>query len=344
MSSTSSRPKRATIEDVANAAGVSVATVSRALRGLPNVAVSTRQRVADVAQGLNYRADPAASRLAAGRTQTVTVAVPTLNAWYFATVVAGAEAVCADAGYDFLVVTVSTPDDRRRLFDGESSIDRRTDALLLVDVPVTGAETTALDSRGLAVATIGSEHGSIPSVMIDDVAVGELAADHLIGLGHRRLGIIEGQQHFALSSDVTSNRRRGFVAKMDAAGLTLDDRLVIGGQFGVEGGREAIDQLLDRCSPPTAVFAMSDEMAFGALMALYDRGLEPGRDLSVVGVDDHEFARVVRLTTISQPVGDHGAYAARALISLMSGEPPDVLHRRPPVELIVRATTAPPPA
>ena len=102
--------ERSTIEHVANAAGVSVATVSRALRGLPNVAVATRARVEEVARELNYRADPAASRLAAGRSHTIAVVVPLINSWYFSNVVAGAEAVCAEDGYDLLVVTAPNTD------------------------------------------------------------------------------------------------------------------------------------------------------------------------------------------------------------------------------------------
>ena len=107
--------ERSTIEHVAHAAGVSVATVSRALRGLPNVAVSTRARVEEVARELNYRADPAASRLAAGRGRTVAVVVPHINSWYFANVVAGAEAVCAADGYDLLVLTAPNVDAREHV-------------------------------------------------------------------------------------------------------------------------------------------------------------------------------------------------------------------------------------
>ena len=107
--SRSAGDERSTIEHVAIAAGVSVATVSRALRGLPNVAVPTRARVEAAARELDYRADPHASRLAAGRSRTVAVVVPLINSWYFSNVVAGVEAVCADDGYDLLVVTAPTP-------------------------------------------------------------------------------------------------------------------------------------------------------------------------------------------------------------------------------------------
>ena len=148
--------RRLTIEDVATAAGVSVATVSRALRGLPNVTPSTRQHVQDVADRLDYLPDPAAARLAAGRTGTVTVAVPSLNGWYFSTVVAGAEAVCADAGLEFQVVAVASPAQRNRLLDESRRLERRTDGLILVDITIEPHQVESLEQRRIGLATIGS--------------------------------------------------------------------------------------------------------------------------------------------------------------------------------------------
>lgn len=165
---------------------------------------------------------------------------------------------------------------------------------------------------------------------------------HLIGLGHRRLGIIGGLKHDPMSFDVPKARHRGFASALAEVGLELDPDLVTSGNFDIDGGREAMGAMLDLAEPPTAVFAMSDEMAFGALMALRERGLEPADDVSVVGVDDHEFSRVVELTTIHQPVSDHGSAAARALMNAMADGDSPVPHLRPPVELVVRATTAAP--
>ena len=183
---------RSTIEDVATAAGVSVATVSRALRGLPNVAASTRERVAAVADELGYRPDPAAARLAAGRSTVVTVVVPDLAGWYFSTVVAGVEAVCADAGYDLSVTGVGSLDAFARLTAVDHHLERRTDGLIIVDVPVADELACSLRDRGLAVATIGTSGSVFPWVAIDDGEVATLAMEHLLGLGHRRIGLIGG--------------------------------------------------------------------------------------------------------------------------------------------------------
>lgn len=339
--------RRATIEDVATAAGVSVATVSRALRGLPNVAQSTRQRVMDVAAQLAYQPDPAAARLAAGRTSTVTVAVPSLNGWYFSTVVAGAEAVCAEAGLEFQVIGITSAASRDRLVDDSQRIERRTDGLILVDVTISAEQADSLTRRGVSLATVGTHMSGHPSVAIDDMLVGRMAAEHLTGLGHRHIGLIGGVSDGPLAFDAPITRRRGFEAALHSTGLGLPDELVANGNFSIDGGREAMSALIAASNRPTAVFAMSDEMAFGALMALSEHALAPGVDVSIMGVDDHEFSKVVGLTTIRQPVEDHGAVAARRLIEAMAAAtsggpplPPPVAHE-PTVALVERSTTAP---
>jgi DNA-binding LacI/PurR family transcriptional regulator len=338
-----STPRRTRIEDVAQAANVSVATVSRALRGLPNVAESTRRRVFEVATAMDYAPDPAAARLAAGRTRTVIVVVPHLAGWYFSTVIAGAEAVCNESGYEFLVVGVGSIDESRRLLDERSRLERRTDGVVLVNIPATDAQAASLRERGVSLSTIGTRVAGSPSVFIDDVEVGRLGARTLIELGHRRIGLISGLGDDPLNFEVPKRRRTGFDEALRAAAIPRDPDLVVGGNFGIDGGQEAMAQLLDLEHPPTAVFAMSDEMAFGALMELSRRSLEPGRDISVLGVDDHDVARVVALSTIRQDVPSQGAAAVRALIAAMTGSDVDLEPTIAPIELILRGTTGPPP-
>ena len=338
-------PRRATIEDVAQRAGVSVATVSRALRGLPNVASTTRTRVTEVATELKYSPHPGATRLAAGRTRTITVAVPTLNGWYFSGVVAGAEAVCNEAGYEFQVVGIASAEEEQRLLREDTHLERRTDGLLVVDLHVSEADARSLRARGLSLATVGTATPGSPSVMIDDVDVGRIATEHLLGLGHHRIGVIGGLPHDPLSFDVPRARKHGHEQALRDAGLHPDATLFRPGDFGIDGGQEAMAALMDLDDPPSGVFAMSDEMAFGALMELRQRGLSAPADVSIIGVDDHEFARVIELTTIRQDVPSHGANAARLLIRSMEdgdGGPNHAVRHHSPVELIVRGTTAPP--
>lgn len=356
---------RATIEDVALAADVSVATVSRALRGLPNVADSTRLRVRRAADELQYVPDPAAARLAAGRTRTITVAVPALEQWYYANVVGGAEHVARSNGYELQVVRVATPDDRDRLLDERRHVERRTDGLIFVDIAVTDEQVASLQRRGVDLTTIGARAADRPVVGIDDERVGEIAAEHLVGLGHRVIAMMEGSIDDPLDFAVPRARRRGFERGLGRHGLELDPELTVDGGTGIPGARSGLSRLLDSPRPPTAVFTMCDEMAFGVLVELRARDLVAGIDVSVLGVDDHDFSPVAGLSTIRQPVRDHGERAAELLIASMRHREPwcgpptadasapgarplddgvDPLVHRAPIELVARSTTGPPPS
>jgi LacI family transcriptional regulator, repressor for deo operon, udp, cdd, tsx, nupC, and nupG len=333
-----SRRARARIEDVATLAGVSVATVSRALRDLPNVADSTRHRVQEAATALEYRADPAASRLATGRSRSVAVVVQLLNGWYSSHVVAGVEAVCAESGYDTIVIGVGPGSRDRDVFAGSAAIHRRVDAIIFVDVRISPAELQALAEHSLSVVSVGHELPEIASVGIDDVEVGRIATRHLIDLGHRRIGLIHGPAELPLV--VPSRRQTGFEDTMRAAGLEPDPELYIAGNFTIQDGADALNTLMDRSDPPTAIFALADEMAFGVMLAAEERGIRIPEDLSLIGVDDHDVAPVLGLTTVHQDVAEHGARAARLVVAQLDRgiEPKDP--DPAPIRLIIRRTTA----
>jgi LacI family transcriptional regulator, repressor for deo operon, udp, cdd, tsx, nupC, and nupG len=330
--------KAITIEDVARDAGVSVATVSRALRNLPNVAPSTRQRVHRVARELHYTADPTAARLAAGKTSTVAVAVPVLDQWYFAKVVAGIEAVLSDQGLDLLLYSVPTEADRKRFFRGRGAWWRRGDGLILVDVAFDADEAERMSANGPTIVTIGSRNPQFSSVTIDDRGASREAVAHLIGRGHQRVGLIWGEPHAGLEFEVPKLRRAGYHQALEAAGIPADPALQAPGGFSVDGGREAMAAILDAHDPPTAVFAMSDEMAFGALDEIRHRGLRVPEDLAVVGFDDHDLSRLFGLTTVRQEVDQIGTTAARSLLDSLTGTGVPT-HTVAPTCLVVRRTT-----
>ncbi len=340
------RRERTTIEDVAFAAGVSVATVSRALRGLPNVAEPTRERIEKIASELDYRADPAASRLAAGRSRSVAVAVPLLDGWYFAHVLAGAEAVFAEAGYDTIIVSVGAQGQGRHVLEAAGPIHRRVDGLICVDLSLTDEELRRMRSERMEVVYVGRDNANIPCLGIDDVEVGRLATTHLIDLGHRRIGIINGDAHDheddVVGFVVPHNRQMGYELAHRDAGLPVDLALFVPGYFTIEGGYEAMIRLLDLPEPPTAVFSFSDEMAFGALWAARERGIDVPGDLSLVGVDDHDVSKLLDLTTVHQDVDEHGARAARTMIDLLAGVEIARERQNSPIRLIERGTTSPP--
>jgi LacI family transcriptional regulator, repressor for deo operon, udp, cdd, tsx, nupC, and nupG len=332
-------PPRPTIEQVAERAGVSVATVSRALRGLPNVAPSTRERVAAIARDLGYRADPFATRLASGRSRTVGVVVPMINSWYFANVVAGAEAVCATEGYDLLVLCLPAARSRREAVTAAASLERRVDGLVFVEVPLRTEDVAALAASGLGVVTIGQRVGPFSSVVVDNAGIGAMAAEHLLDLGHRHIAVIGAQADDPASFDVPALRIDGIRRALANRRIGLHDAAVDFGEFTAEGGASAAHRLLAARPAPTAIIALSDEMAFGALATARELGICVPRDLSVIGIDDHDAAGAIGLTTVRQHVHDHGALAARALLDHFGDttRPPDRLTDA--YELVPRDTT-----
>ena len=336
------RNRGPSIEDVARESGVSVATVSRALRGLPNVATSTRERIERVAERLNYRADPSAARLATGRTQLVQLATPTVDGWYFSRFLAGAIGVLIAAGYEAIAHPVETLSERERFLADLVRLEKRVDGLLLVDLNISEEIAGQLDAASIPTVTAGFSTQLFPSVVIDDFHVGRQATNHLIDLGHRRIGLISGEPNHPLAFSVPGLRLAGYTAALSENGIRLEPELEQSGKFTAPGGRRAMKHLLALHEPPTAVFAMSDEMAFGAWRAIQDAGLSWSGDVAVIGVDDHELAEMVDLSTVRLAPRSLGEAAASRLLAQISGageqKPPnqDSLET---IEVIARMST-----
>ena len=330
-----------TIDDVARTAGVSTATVSRALRGLPHVSEATRASVHRIAHDLGYVPSKSASTLASGRTRTVGVVTPHIAKWYFAQAIEALEQELRAVGYDVLLLVLPPgPSSVRPVFDPEE-LRQRVDAVAVLTVPLTGGELDGLRRLGLPMVFVGGSVTGAMSVRIDDVAVGRAATEHLVHLGHTRIGHIGGDPYEALNFHAPVDRRAGWMSALRTAGLSAEPCLDVVGYFTVDGGRRAMRQLLALDDPPTAVFAASDEMAFGALAAARAAGLDVPRRMSVVGVDDHELADLFDLTTVGQPVVDQGRSAARMLLATLAGTSTHSNeHLLLPVSLVQRSSTA----
>lgn len=330
-----------TIRDVATAAGVSTATVSRALRGLPNVDENTRARVRAIAADLDYVISPSASRLASGRTGSVAVVTPFVSRWFFATVLSGVEGVLQHAGLDLLLMAVGDPSETSVLPPLAPRLRRRVDGVLAIALPPDDPQMTEMLGLDLPTSLIGASHPGVPAVVIDDVEAASTATRHLINLGHRRIAVICGTP---ASTPFTAehDRLRGFAKTMNEAGLEVDPMLELYGHFTSMGGEQAMNALLTLRERPTAVFALSDEMAFGAMRALRRHGLVPGRDVSIIGIDGHDMSDYLELTTVAQPVYDLGRIAAEALVEQLRhgvAHPPGPVYL--PTQLIVRGSTGP---
>lgn len=309
------RRRGPSIEDVAREAKVSVATVSRALRGLPNVAPKTRTRIELIAKELDYQADPSAARLATGRTKLVQLATPTVDGWYFSRFLAGAIDHLIGQGYEAIIHPVEDPAARQQFLSNLLRMKKSFDGVILVDLNIGEEAASELWDEGIQMVTAGFSTQQFPAVRIDDYQVGFIATAHLLELGHTRVGVISGEPNHPLAFSVPGLRLAGYTGALAAAGIAVDPKLEQSGQFTVAGGRRAMERILDMDQPPTALFVMSDEMAFGAWSVMNERGLRWPDDMAIVGIDDHELAPLVGLSTIRLAPRRLGTHAAEKLLS-----------------------------
>jgi DNA-binding LacI/PurR family transcriptional regulator len=314
------------IGDVARLAGVSKATASRALSGRGYVADATRQRVEAAAAHIGYIASPDAASLVTGRTKNVGVVIPFVNRWFFGEVLEGVERALLGAGYDLTLYNLAqTGPDRDRVFDFFLA-RKRVDAVIAVGVDLTEREVDVIARRGKPIVALGGMAPGAPRLAIDDRAAASLATEHLLQLGHTRIAHLAGAGAGAAARSIQGLRRAGFLEAMDVAGLTPvgGRRGVVEAEMSLPGGHAAGLQLLGHPSDrPTAIFAASDEVAFGAMRAAERLGITMPAELSIVGIDGHEYAELFGLTTVEQYPGEQGRLAVERVMRLLGEAPVD---------------------
>ncbi|MDR1213555.1 MAG: LacI family transcriptional regulator [Propionibacteriaceae bacterium] len=331
------------IGDVAQAAGVSTATVSRALRGLPHVTDQTRDLVRRVAAELGYVPSRSAAALASGRTRSVALVAPAISRWFFAQAFEGAEQTLRRAGFDALLYFIPDVGRPRPAFDADV-VRGRVDAVIVASMAFSPAEAERLRELGLPAVFISVRQPGFPFVGIDDEAAAATATGHLIELGHRVIGHIGGQPDDVGPYSPTWRRRQGWRRALHRAGLAAGPDLDGAGDFSAESGGRAALALLDRRPDLSALFVASDEMALGAIQALQSRGLVVGRDVSVIGLDGHDLSYLMGLTTLAQPAHAQGAWAAQFLLDALADAPHSAETERIfATELIRRHSTGPGP-
>lgn len=332
------------IDDVARMSGVSTATVSRALRGLPNVSKSTREAVQRAADELGYVASSSAAGLASGHTMAMGVVVPTIEPWYYATVVEGIDSVLRRASYDLILFNLGgwRGNERERVFH-RSILRKRVDALIALNIDFTAEERRQLASTEHPTFLVGGAVRGLRHIDIGEERAARIATDHLVALGHRRIMHLSGGIVPGLTKDVPVKRRKGFEAALAEAGVTPQENWTLCTGYTVAEAKAAVAPALAAITDlPTALFADTDEMAVGAMLAARDAGIRVPDDLSVVGIDDHPLAEPLGLTTVAQDAFAQGALAAQILLSEL--EDPGSRHRSVhfPVRLVQRMSTAAP--
>ena len=327
------------LAEVADAAGVSSATVSRALSGRGSVSPRTRERVLAAAQELGYVVSQAASTLATGRNRNVGIVLPFLDRWFFTQVLAGAQQRLMGCGYDVTLYNLEGDGSERRDVFETFLLRQRVDAVIAVSLELAETEVSRLHALGKPIVGVGGPIPGIRTLQIDDDAAARLATEHLLALGHTSLAHIGGNEASDSDFHMPLKRRRGFVSATEAAGL--EAARFIGADFTLEGGYRAAKQLLGAPDRPSAIFAASDEMAFGAILAARELGLEVPHDVSIIGLDGHDMAEFFGLTTIAQHPRSQGALAVDLLMTELEDAPLPVSTNLP-FELVVRRSTARP--
>lgn len=308
---------------------------------MPGVSASTRRRIKSLAEELSYVVSPEASGLSGGSTGRVAVVVPTINVWFFSTVLAGIESVLREHDMDTLIYHVDGADDRRYFFE-RLPARRKADAVIVIALPVPEEEAKRLDLLGVHVVVAGGQLRDYPHVRIDDHEVAHQAVSHLVGLGHERIAMIRTEDADGVTWASDATRSHGFDIAMKEFGLEPDPDMVVTVPFGLDGGARAMDVLLSHREPPTAVFAYSDEVAFGALRTLRRAHIAVPDQMSLIGVDDHPMAELNDLTTVHQRADEQGRIAATMVLDMLEGRSVGDLQQTVPTHIVVRGSTAPP--
>jgi LacI family transcriptional regulator len=336
-------PQRRTIREIADLAGVSIATVSRVLNGRGDVSDETRDLVTRVIRENGYTANRSARGLSAGRTGLVGILVPLVYPAYFSAILAGAAEALSERNLQIVLSPTGHEHDRE-----VSVLDRLhglTDGALIILPEESSEELERLLDRGYRFVVLDPLmplDERIPSVSAAHTSGADQAMRHLLELGHRRIAQITGPSGWLATED----RRRGYRAALAAAGILPDPALEVEAEPEIAPGREAAHHLLDLPDPPTAIFGFNDNIAIGVIQAARARGLRVPDDLSIVGFDDVEHATIVTpaLTTVRQPLAEMGRTAVSLLNRLLDGHGFETLHVELATRLVVRESTAPPAA
>lgn len=332
-----------TIREVAARAGVGAGTVSRVLNNSERVSDATRSKVQAAIADLGYRPNPLARGLSRGRCQTIGVIVPDFTTASATERLKGVVAALDGSLYDLVLFNVESPLHRD---EHVASLDRhRADGLVVMSLPLSDHQLERLNSTGMPLVLIDSPGAEVTRVIVDDVAGGRLATDHLVGLGHRRIGFIGDRPDNFFGFTSSHDRELGYRDALASAGVLRDDTLI---RYGAHDREVAFDlglELLTGDDPPTAVFCCSDVQALGVIEAGRHLRLDIPGDVSVVGFDDIEVARYLGITTVRQPLFESGQAGTELLLERLQhpGTPtPDAHTIELDLEMVVRSTTAAP--
>jgi DNA-binding LacI/PurR family transcriptional regulator len=327
-----------TIYDVARKAGVSIATVSRVINSPHQVNETTRQTVLAVIDQLGFVPKVEAMARARRRNQRIGVLAPFFTVPSFVERLRGVAGILNGSPYEMVVYNVDTPAHCRHYLES-LPMAQRIDGLIVMSLRIHDRVAERLKQLALPTVLIETVHPTLSGVEIDNEAGGRLAADYLLGQGHRRLGFVGGDSEIPGYTLHTSELRlAGYRRALHEASITLPEAYVRSTQNSMDYARQEAHILFDLPAPPTAIFAASDTLAMGVLKAARERGLRTPDDVAVLGFDDLEIADFIGLTTIGQSLIESGRIAVELLLARMAEPARPVQHVRLDLRIIPRET------
>ena len=330
----------ATMKDVAEKAGVSTATVSRALMNPEKVSAATRKKVEEAVIAVGYSPHAMTRSARRNESRTILVIVPDICDPFFSEIIRGIENVAADQGYLVLIGDCAHQNSQENAFLN-LMMTRQIDGMVLLGSQVP-FETSPEEQRNLPPMVMANEFApelELPTVHIDNLTAAFEAVNHLLKLGHSRIACIAGPQDMPLCH----YRLQGYIQALRRNGITLDPHYIVRGDFTFDAGSRALKQLMALPKPPDALFCHSDIMALGAMAQAKLMGLRVPKDLSLIGFDDIELSRYSdpQLTTVAQPRFSIGREAMNLLLEQLQGKPVNSGSRLLDFELKIRGSTAP---
>ncbi|WP_313818535.1 LacI family DNA-binding transcriptional regulator [Citricoccus sp.] len=331
-----SKRSSVTLKGLAQELGLSPSTVSRVLNDAAGeesrwASPETSRRILALAHEVGYAKNPYAASLRTARSRLIGVVVPRLQDYVLATIYEGVDEAAAERGYVAVVAnSLDNPESHEARV--RKLMDRRIDGLILGDTPFDGSTLTAIEREDVPFVLVNRRSPGYPSVTCNDYLGGQLAGEHLAGLGVQKVFLLAGDSRMSTSIDRTA----GFTERLAEHGIHVPAEHIAIGGFDAEAGEEATRHLLGTVGVPDALFAVNDFAAIGALGVLAERGLSVPDDVKIVGYNDTPLASGVGLTTVRSPMHQIGRQGLELLLDRMDGK--DVESRQLDPELVVRTT------
>lgn len=329
------------IREVARLAGVSVATVSRALKAPEVVSPKTRALVLEAVEEAGYRPNLLAQKFSSGKSFAVVVLVPNVANPFFSRVIRGIEQAAQERGYSVLLGDTQGKPEREHVY-ASMALTNQADGLIQLDCRYPFAEKDSAVASSVPLVNACeriTDDGTYPIVELDNQGAARAITKHLVQLGHSRIGVITGPIH----SPIVRDRLAGFRSVLQESNLEFDEALVVKGEFTMSSGEQGATALLLAKKPPSAMFCMNDEMAIGAIHSIKKAGLRVPEDISVAGFDNIEFSSFTDppLTTINQPAEELGRRAMETLHQIIEDKSIRASRLMLSFDLVARESTGP---